>query len=492
MRKTVHSKLIACYILIGIIGFLFATAGGSHFVESYLEGEVGHRLYDGATRFASDEIAKTQITEADKEGLQKLVDILASGEEAGVLLFDENAHVLVQSSNIASRMAVSDAKSIEMDFADADKAAINDNISPFELDSELWESAEYRISNFYGYFDSPQLNVVAPIKDSEKILGYVTYHYDMQQLYQKRSGLLGILQMIFFGVYALCGLLLLFYQKWVHIPMKQIIKGASEYANGDLTYRIPVKSEDELGYLSNTLNYMADKINQNGEYQRTFIANVSHDFRSPLTSIKGYVQAMTDGTIPPELHEKYLNIILFEVERLTDLTTDLLTLNEFDTKELLLDKTTFDIQEVIKNTALSFEGVCTPKHISIQLLLLPDAVFVCADKRKIQQVLYNLIDNAIKFSENESSVFVEVSGKNDKIFVSVKDQGIGIPKKELNKIWERFYKSDLSRGKDKKGTGLGLAIVKEVIQAHDEHINVISTEGVGTEFIFSLSKASQD
>ena len=245
MRKTVHSKLIACYILIGIIGFLFATAGGSHFVESYLEGEVGHRLYDGATRFASDEIAKTQITEADKEGLQKLVDILASGEEAGVLLFDENAHVLVHSSNIASRMAVSDAKSTETDFADADKAAINDNISPFELDSELWESAEYRISNFYGYFDSPQLNVVAPIKDSEKILGYVTYHYDMQQLYQKRSGLLGILQMIFFGVYVLFGLLLLFYQKWVHIPMKQIIKGASEYANGDLTYRIPVKSEDE-------------------------------------------------------------------------------------------------------------------------------------------------------------------------------------------------------------------------------------------------------
>ena len=96
--------------------------------------------------------------------------------------------------------------------------------------------------------------------------------------------------------------------------------------------------------------------------RKKIVANVSHDFRSPLTSIKGYVQAMTDGTIPPELHEKYLNIILFEVERLTDLTTDLLTLNEFDTKELLLDKTTFDIQEVIKNTALSFEGVCTPKQ----------------------------------------------------------------------------------------------------------------------------------
>ena len=225
------------------------------------------------------------------------------------------------------------------------------------------------------------------------------------------------------------------------------------------------------------------------DYQKKIVANVSHDFRSPLTSIKGYVEAMNDGTIPPELHEKYLKIILFETERLTDLTTDLLTLNEFDTKELLLDKTRFDIQEVIKNTAESFEGVCTPKHISIELLLLSGSVYVYADKRKIQQVLYNLLDNAVKFSEHGSSITVEATEKNDKVFISVKDHGIGIPRKELNKIWERFYKSDLSRGKDKKGTGLGLSIVKEIIQAHDEHINVISTEGVGTEFIFSLSRA---
>ena len=179
---------------------------------------------------------------------------------------------------------------------------------------------------------------------------------------------------------------------------------------------------------------------------------------------------------------------MFETERLTDLTRDLLTLNEFDTKELLLSKAEFDIQDVIKSTAESFEAVCTPKHISIELLLMPGTVLVYADKRKIQQVLYNLIDNAIKFSENGSPVTIEVTLKNDKAFISIKDQGIGIPRKEQNKIWERFYKSDLSRGKDKKGTGLGLSIVKEIIQAHNEHINVISTEGVGTEFIFSLSR----
>ncbi len=112
-----------------------------------------------------------------------------------------------------------------------------------------------------------------------------------------------------------------------------------------------------------------------------------------------------------------------------------------------------------------------------------------ADKRKIQQVLYNLLDNAIKFSEPESSITIETTERGDKIYTSVKDEGIGIPRTSLNKIWERFFKTDLSRGKDKKGTGLGLAIVKEAIQLHGENINVISTEGVGTEFIFSLPKA---
>ena len=199
---------------------------------------------------------------------------------------------------------------------------------------------------------------------------------------------------------------------------------------------------------------------------------------------------MADGTIPPELYKKYLNIILFETERLTDLTQDLLTLNEFDTKNLLLNRETFDIHEMIKNVAASFEGTCLTKKISIELIFASKRMNVYADKRKIQQVLYNLLDNAIKFSDADSTVTVETTDRGDKVYISVKDYGIGIPRSSLNKIWERFYKTDLSRGKDKKGTGLGLAIVKEAVQAHGENINVISTEGVGTEFIFSLPKMS--
>ena len=244
-----------------------------------------------------------------------------------------------------------------------------------------------------------------------------------------------------------------------------------------------------MGYLSASLNYMSSQLRDMENYQKTFVANVSHDFRSPLTSIKGYVEAIADGTIPPELQGKYLKIILFETERLTDLTRDLLELNEFDTKNLLLDKAPFDIHEIIRTTAASFEGTCTEKRISIELVLATRHLSVFADKRKIQQVLYNLIDNAIKFSEPDSIITVETTERGDKVFTSVKDYGTGIPKDAINKIWERFYKTDASRGKDKKGTGLGLSIVKESIQAHGENINVISTEGVGTEFTFSLPKS---
>ena len=200
---------------------------------------------------------------------------------------------------------------------------------------------------------------------------------------------------------------------------------------------------------------------------------------------------MLDGTIPPEMHEKYLTIVVNETQRLTKLTNGLLELNTFDRNGMVLEISDFDINAVAKRTAETFGGICTEKKISIELILSGKTLFVKADMSKIQQVLYNLLDNAIKFSHNNSIIKIETTEKNEKVFVSVKDSGIGIPKDSLQRVFERFYKSDLSRGKDKKGTGLGLSIVKEIVQAHNENINVISTEGVGTEFIFTLPKSKK-
>ena len=157
-----------------------------------------------------------------------------------------------------------------------------------------------------------------------------------------------------------------------------------------------------------------------------------------------------------------------------------------------LDYSSFDINNIIKRTAETFEGICREKRISIELLLTGQTLLVHADMGQIQQVLYNLIDNAIKFSPEDSVIKVESTLKHETVFISVKDMGCGIPKSSISKIWDRFYKIDSSRGKDRKGTGLGLAIVKEIINSHKQNINVISTEGVGTEFIFTLSKSKEE
>ena len=467
MKSMLHLKFIALYIIFGFL-CLFTTATlTTQLVEDRLMTDTSQTLYREATLIASDYLPSYFTDGSSIDEVQAQLAAMRLYLDAS-LWFVDSSGAMITSSNIENTSA---PESIEA-------------FNPAEIGGNQYISGTY-----HGYFDENVITVMAPVTEGFFTKGYLLIHSPTANIDLRCREVMTPVYISLGVIYLLSFIFLLGVHFIVYRPVKKISEAAQQYALGNLDYEIPVTAHDEVGYLSASLNYMAAQLKDMDDYQKKIVANVSHDFRSPLTSIKGYVEAMADGTIPPEMYEKYLNIILFETERLTDLTSDLLTLNEFDTKELLLAKAEFDIQEIIKNTAASFEAVCTPKHISIELLLMPGTVRVYADKRKIQQVLYNLIDNAIKFSENDSSITVEVTLKNEKAFISVKDHGIGIPKKELNKIWQRFYKSDPSRGKDKKGTGLGLSIVKEIIQAHNEHINVISTEGVGTEFIFSLSRA---
>ncbi|HIZ82257.1 MAG TPA: HAMP domain-containing protein [Candidatus Mediterraneibacter pullistercoris] len=466
MKSILHLKFIALYIIFGFL-CLFTTATlTAQLMTNQLMEDSSQTLYREATLIASDYLPSYFTDDSSIYAVQAQLAAMRLYLEAS-LWFVDSAGTMITASNMENTSAPD----------------VIEDFNPAEIGGNQYISGTY-----HGYFDEEVITVMAPVTQGFSTRGYLLIHSPVSSI-EERCRPLMIPVFITLGViFVLSFIFLLGFHFFVHRPLRQISEAARQYALGNLEYEIPVYTHDEMGYLSASLNYMAAQLKDMDDYQKKIVANVSHDFRSPLTSMKGYVEAMADGTIPPELYEKYLKIILFETERLTDLTGDLLTLNEFDTKELLLDKSEFDIQEVIKGTAESFEAVCTPKHISIELIMMPAPVLVYADRRKIQQVLYNLLDNAIKFSENKSSVTVEISEKNDKAFISVKDHGIGIPRKDLNKIWERFYKSDLSRGRDKKGTGLGLSIVREVIQAHDEHINVISTEGVGTEFIFSLSR----
>jgi signal transduction histidine kinase len=204
------------------------------------------------------------------------------------------------------------------------------------------------------------------------------------------------------------------------------------------------------------------------------------------------VEAMKDGTIPQEKMDRYLDIVINETQRLTKLTQGLLDLNNLENYGPYLKLKEFDIIEVINATLNTFEIKCIDKNVAIYLNNHAEATVVAADKTKIQQVVYNLLDNAIKFTPSGKNIYITIVEKGDKLQVSIRDEGIGMSEDTQKKIWTRFYKDDTSRGKDKGGTGLGLAITKEIIKAHNETIDVSSTEGVGSEFVFTLKKASED
>ena len=467
MRSTLYLKFILVYAIFGFLSIFTIATLTFNLTETPLEQKTGTSLYREASLVASDYLPSYFSEELDSGDLHLQLSGLKIQLEAAVWFVDRDGQII--------------------------SAAISDDYPSAPLQIEDFNPVEitghqYKISNYHDYFEEDVITVIAPVVYGYTPHGYLMIHKYVSDIKDTQWILLRAAMITMFLIYLLSFAILLAFQYFVYRPLRQITEAATQYASGNLDYEIPVDTEDEMGYLSASLNYMSSQLRDMEHYQKEFVANVSHDFRSPLTSIKGYVEAMTDGTIPPELHEKYLKIILFETERLTDLTHDLLTLNEFDTKNLLLNKEVFDIHDMIKHVAASFEGTCTQKKISIEVIFPDKHLNVNADKRKIQQVLYNLLDNAIKFSDPESVVTIETTERGDKIYTSVKDDGIGIPRNSLNRVWERFYKSDLSRGKDKKGTGLGLAIVKEAIQAHGENINVVSTEGVGTEFIFSLPK----
>jgi len=468
MKKgTIYIKFILAYLIFALLGFFAITFLTSSWTLKHLSLKKAEDLYNEAnliaTQFGSN-YYNQEMTFSEVKAQLKAVDTFL---DVQIWMTDSSGKIMLDTRNSLTGMVI-------------------ENFDPAATGAKQYQKGRY-----YNLFSQDMISVSAPITSNFRIKGYIMIHSSIDSIQQEKEELLRISYITLAVIFALSLIILLIFTISVYRPLKKITEAANEYASGNLKHHLKVSGRDEIGYLAATLNYMAYELNKSEEYQKKFVANVSHDFRSPLTSIKGYIEAMKDGTIPYEMQGKYLDIVIFETERLRKLTSSLLTLNSYDSKKTLLDISKFDINQVIKKTVATFEGVCSRKKISFVLTFSEKEQYVRADVGKIQQVLYNLIDNAVKFSNHNSSIQIQVSEQNGKIFVSVKDSGIGIPKDSVTKVFDRFYKTDLSRGKDKTGTGLGLSIAREIIQAHNENIDVISTEGVGTEFVFSLAGAKE-
>lgn len=464
-RLNITTKLIISYI----ISLLFLVFGwsvfGTRFFEYRLIKDTKSSFYNALSEIADNYMKGYYNNSLTNSELSTELDIISGYLDSRILLAKSDGTMIYGSQNSAP-------------------------ISLFSFENDILSDTYCYNITLPGFIDEPFMSVSSPITYNMRLRGYIVMIKYTSVIFDEADEINSsywpyivaaslLLTIIFIGIYLL-----------LVRPLRKISYAAKEYSNKNFSYECSFKKSSEFQKLYDAINCIADDLDSLEDEQRKFISNISHDFRSPLTSIRGYTEAMIDGTIPPEMNEKYLKIILFETERLTKLTTSLLEINRMDNRGASLDLSSFDINATIKQTVEFFEGSCKEKLVHVKLVFEETNTYVVADFGKIQQVLYNLIDNAIKFSHNNSDIVISTTIKNEKIFVSVKDSGIGIPKESLSKIWDRFYKTDVSRGKDKKGTGLGLSIVKDIINAHNENINVTSTPDVGTEFTFSLPRKS--
>ena len=466
------SKHIFIYIAICVISFILVSTICYKADYKHIYNYYSDRLYLQANEIAN-EYALDYLAESKLRRIELEMKSLSTFNDTRIMFITPSGDVILDTNNSSTDKSNDDRVLFSInDFDYGDLKGKHDI---------LWD--------FYGLFSEPELSVFSPISNSFEIKGYVVINIPESAIVERVYDTFNTNYLTLAIVLILSSAFLVLYFFQVHRPIKEITRATNEYSKGNLSYHVKPMHNDEIGRLGMSLDYMASQLNESDKFQQKFLSNISHDFRSPLTSIKGYLEAIQDGTIPPEMLDKYIGIMLFETERLTKLTSNILTLNELDPKSVRLDISTFDLNSIIRHTVETFEGTCKKKGIKFNITYANSVQNVKADKGRIQQVIYNLIDNAIKFSKENSYIYITVREKGEKAQISIKDTGCGIAKEDIDKIWDRFYKSDSSRGRDKKGSGLGLSITKEVIQAHGENIDVVSTVGVGTEFIFTLELA---
>ena len=280
-----------------------------------------------------------------------------------------------------------------------------------------------------------------------------------------------------------------FAQLLVVEPIEQINNAAKRLAKGDVQERVKVVGNNEIGELAQSFNRMAKSIEQSDNIRREFISNVSHELRSPITSIKGFIGGILDGVIPRDKENYYLKIVYDEIDRLARLVNDLLDISAMESGKFNLNISEFDINQTISLCILNLENKIQTKGLNVKAIFHEKRCFAIGDRERILQVMTNLLENAIKYSDDNGQIEVNISTKGEKIFVSIFNSCDILSENDLNHIWDRFYKSDKSRT-NKISTGLGLSIVRLILSQHNQDICVENLEDKGVRFIFTLQRNS--
>ena len=472
MFRTVFSRMFTVYISILLGSLLFIGIIFSNVFKSYFINYTQKVMVKQAQQIVS-EYEKAAITGViDVNQINFELQVLDKYLDASTWIVDRDGKIIIVSG-------------------EENLAKIGQPILHKALE-KVYENEVIRIeSGFEQYFKEPVLSIGYPMILNGNVERALFIHTPMPEILQ----IIEEVRIIFIKVLLisclvafLCTYILSLY---ITMPLKEMNQAAKVIAGGDFGRRIELEErQDEIGELAYNFNYMAHELDKLDEMRKLFIENISHDLRTPLTSIKGFVQAIMDGTIPPELQNKYLQIVLDEAERMNKMTNDILDLTKVDNNEVEISKEQFELNRLIKEILVHFEPISLDKQNHVEVILSEGETWVYADRELMIRVLHNLLENAFKFVEDRGIIVVETTYNADKVNVSISNSGKFIPEEDINYIWDRFHKVDKSRGKDKIGAGLGLSIVKGIIKNHDEKIWVTSKEEGLTTFTFTIDKAT--
>ena len=475
--KTTFAKYFALTAALITVSFILASAMQLVFARRYWIEEKRTRLDEQAQTVTA--MVRENVKEIypgmfhASENLHPLLTRFAEAGDINVLLTDQDYKILMCSHELTCEHYGRKLPSIIVErLADGDFFVVGGTAGG------LYEEGQYITSVKLEYNKDAYGYVV--VSASAKALG--AYVADNMRLYALSA--LFVLMLAFVALYIMT------YQQTR--PLRQMAELTRQFGKGDFSGRVTVRGSDEVAELGAALNNMAVELSSVEEMRRSFVTNVSHDLKTPMTTITGFIDGILDGTIPREKHKEYLCIVSEETKRLSRLVTTMLNLSRIESGEFKLNPVRFDFTDMLCNTLFTFEKRIEEKHLSIEGLEDCDGQTVYGDRDQLRQAVYNLLDNAVKFTNENGEIRVNVTRADGRVYCTVRNTGDGIPAEELPHVFERFYKSDRSRGLDKTGTGLGLYIVKTAIDLHGGEITVRSVEGEFCEFVFWLPDSQKN
>ncbi len=497
MFKSVFVKYISAFMLINMLSMFISTSVITSLVTDYNEDMRMRTLSNVAysvTDFMIEDYNDSEAADfnaylhANRYDIKQILDVMSINVENLVVFVTDGNGVIQVAGGAERAQAYSEEQTVGSVPSERDLAYPEGVLA--ELTGENGAHGVTRTDTLDGFFEENHVSYILPITSTEgKLVGSVmtsTPNAGFDNLLETMNKTI-IMSSLWLMLAALVAVY--FISERLVSPIRAMSRAAKEFAAGHFDVRVPVNGNDEVSELSTAFNNMATSLQHSEQMKQTFLSNVSHDLRTPMTTISGFIDGIIDGAIPPEKHNHYLGVIASEVRRLSRLVSTLLEITKIQAGERKFTMDPFDICELAREIIISSEQRLEGKKLDVRFNADNDNMYVNADRDAIHQILYNICDNGIKFADDGGIYDISIRETGGKVTVSVYNEGDGIPEEELVYVFDRFYKADKSRGLDKTGVGLGLYIARTIIEAHKERIWAESEQGKWCRFSFTLPKA---